>query len=118
MGHPEAEAEDQDLTLGEFLLACRTGLYVVHRPTAAPACRDLRPRGRGRCRPLPDRAAVEFGWFAYTPLPDEVDIPDPPSVSSRQLLGLTLTALGLAGAAATLGYHRGRRSIDRHEAQS
>ena len=52
----------------------------------------------------------EFGWFAYAPLAEEVGLPASPTLSPQQLTGTVIAALGLAGAAGTLGYLLGSRS--------
>lgn len=64
-------------------------------------------------------SSSEFGWFAYTPLPDDADWQmgwaDPRSsgsvmaVSRGQVAGLAVTTVGLVVLAGGVGFRLGRR---------
>ena len=56
---------------------------------------------------------ISFGWFAYSPLPDEFSISSGPGLSTRQLTGLVMIVVGGIGASATAGYVLGLRNSGR-----
>lgn len=47
---------------------------------------------------------MQFGWFAYSPLSDEVLVRSSSHHSPQQVAGVALVALGLVGASVTAGY--------------
>ena len=64
----------------------------------------------GTCLFLTSASATEFGWFAYTPLDNEVRFPGNVVIMSRgRLVGSLMVALGLIVMAGGLGYRAGRR---------
>lgn len=56
------------------------------------------------------RQPVSFGWFAYQPLSGSVFSPDGIIVLTRLgVLGIVVTAVGLMGVSAAIGFMFGRR---------
>ena len=53
---------------------------------------------------------MQFGWFAYSPLPDEISLRSSSLHSRQQVAGAILAALGLVGACVTAGYALGIRT--------
>lgn len=54
---------------------------------------------------------LQFGWFAYTELPDEIPLRSSLLHNRQQVVGAVLAALGLAGACVTAGYALGLRAL-------